>query len=212
MKGLLLKDFYQIVKNFKIYGLLVLLFSALSVWGHSGNLFIVFYPLMLVCAITFSLITLDENSKWVQYCDSLPCTRDQVVCGKYLIGILVFLPSMLLLLLSQCLRMYLAGCFSWGELEAFLAAGVSMGAVQEAITLPFLFKYGAGRARLVSLVFMGCFFGGLAILSTQDLFGSAFLPTPSGSLILGFIMAVSLVLYALSWLLSIRFYRKRELG
>lgn len=212
MKGLLLKDFYQIVKSFKIYGLLVLVFSALSVWGHKNNLFIIFYPLMLVSAITFSLITLDENSKWVQYCDSLPCTRDQVVSGKYLVGILVFLPSMLLLLLGQCLRMYLAGYFSWGELGAFLAAGVSLGAVQEALTLPCLFKFGVGRARLISMVCMGCFFGALVGFSTQDLFGSAFLPTPSGSLILVLIVAVSLVLYALSWLLSIRFYQKRELG
>lgn len=212
MKGLLLKDFYQITKNFKLYGVLILLFAALSIWGHSNNLFITFYPLLLICAISFSLITLDENSKWVQYCDSLPCTRAQVVSGKYLIGILVFLPSSLLLLLGQCLRMHFAGYFSWGELETFLAAGVSLGAVQEALTLPCLFKFGAGRARLISMVCMGCFFGALPFLSTQDLFGSAFLPTPNGSLILGLITAVSLVVYALSWLLSIRFYQKRELG
>ena len=34
MKGLLLKDFYQITKNFKLYGVLILLFAALSIWGH----------------------------------------------------------------------------------------------------------------------------------------------------------------------------------
>lgn len=85
MKGLLLKDYYMLLKYCRPYALIVLIFGACSL-ADGGNLFMLAYPAVLCGINSVSLLAYDEKSRWQQYCETMPYTRKQVVDSKYLLS------------------------------------------------------------------------------------------------------------------------------
>ena len=85
MKGLLLKDWYMVVKYCKAYLLICLVFIGVSIMSDD-NFFFILYPCILCGMIPVTLLGYDERSKWDQYCAALPYTKAQIVSGKYLLG------------------------------------------------------------------------------------------------------------------------------
>ena len=77
-----------------------------------------------------------------------------------------------------------------------------------AILLPFTFKYGVEKGRFAYYITIGicCGVGAFLVSAGFEI------PTVTNSFwLLGAVAGVSILLYALSWRLSIRFYQKREL-
>ena len=75
--------------------------------------------------------------------------------------------------------------------------------------LPILFRFGAEKGRLAYLIFIGVICGGITALSlsaSSKNVSAATMPTPTLGLCVGAIM-----LYILSWRLSVALYQKREL-
>ena len=77
MKGLLLKDYYMLLKYCRPYALIVLIFGVCSL-ADGGNLFMLAYPAVLCGINSVSLLAYDEKSRWQQYCETMPYTRKQV--------------------------------------------------------------------------------------------------------------------------------------
>ena len=75
--------------------------------------------------------------------------------------------------------------------------------LSSALTMPPLFKFGAQKGRIVFIGVVGIFCGLAAILDTPDLSGV--------SLPIALLPILAMVIFAVSWLLSIRFYEKREI-
>lgn len=209
MKGLLLKDAYQAWKLYKVFYLIAVVMEAVSIWVEDMDLFLMVYPFFLVSMIPLNLLTTDEGSKWDVFCGSLPCSRRNVVSGKYLIGILNALPTLGLVAICQGVRMGIRGSFSWGELGTVLLVCVMISMVLPAISLPCAFKFGTNKGRMVQLVLMGVICGGCAALAISLDSG---LPELLGGGIGGAVLLALMGLYALSWYLSVRFYEKRDLG
>ena len=88
MKGLLLKDYYMLLKYCRPYALIVLIFGVCSL-ADGGNLFMLAYPAVLCGINSVSLVAYDEKSRWQQYCETMPYTRKQVVDSKYLMSFLL---------------------------------------------------------------------------------------------------------------------------
>jgi hypothetical protein len=210
MKGLLLKDWYMALKYCRIYLLFSAIFIVASVFD-GDNLILLFYPCMLCGMIPVNLLGYDERSRWLTYCDALPCTRTQFVCAKYLIGLLIQTVLALLTVAAQGVRMGLAGSFAPSELLALLLMLVAVATFSSSIALPFVFKLGAEKGRagyyaMVGFVCAAVVIGSRLSLDPQQLQ----LPVRPG-LLLGSITLVCICIYALSWMLSVRFYQKREL-
>jgi len=100
MKGLLLKEWYMMKKYCKAYLLSSVVFIAVSLFS-SDSLFFVFYPCLLCGMIPVYLLAYDERSRWMQYSGTLPYTKAQIVCGKYLIGLLAQLVSFVATAVAQ---------------------------------------------------------------------------------------------------------------
>lgn len=207
MKGLLLKDIYQMWKYYKIYYILAIVMEISSIWAH--NMFLVVYPLMLMCMLPSNMQTIDESGKWELYCGTLPCTRKQVVTGKYLIGLIIAFPVLALVAICQSLQMDLAGRFSWGDLKDVVMICLEMILLMPAISLPLMFKFGATKSKVVQFVVLGGFIGVVVAWSLLMDHDFSSLPVLKGSVLP---VLVILVVYLLSWRLSIRFYEKRDLG
>lgn len=206
MQGLLLKDWYMIKKYCRAYLLLTVIFTVVSFFGED-NLFLIFYPCLLCGVIPVNLIAYDENSRWTQYSEALPYTRAQIVSSKYLIGIFIQLAVMILTVIAQSIRMNMAGNFSLSELLMIALTMLSIAGLSSAICLPFIFKMGVEKGRTAYYVMIGIVCAGA--VSASMVFGEQ--AEAQIDLPIAIIAVISVAIYALSWYLSIQFYKKREL-
>lgn len=208
MKGLLLKDLYMSASYCRSYLLLVLVFLAVSFFGDDSLFFIV-YPTLIASIIPVTLISYDERDSWAQCSGTLPYSRGQLVSVKYLMGLLFGCVSLVLSLIASVVRMQLRGSFSLEELCFLAVALLVLGVLSPALLLPFIFKFGAEKGRILFYVMASLLCVVSIVVSGLGL--QAALPAMGYAWTLAVVAAVAVALYALSWMLSIRFYQQREL-
>lgn len=210
MKGLLLKEWYQARKAFWIFYLIAILFIAMAL-SPFANSFFLYYPCLLMGLIPMSLQQMDEVSKWEAFCGTLPCSRAQVVSAKYLMGLFGQVSFLVLTLASQGIAWVIRDCFSWAELGGLAVSIAVCAGLLPILTLPLVFKFGAVKGKVVQLIVLGAVVGIAVTLSFStkalllDFFSRFRFLFPC-------VLGVIVILYALSWLLSIRFYKKRDIG
>ena len=207
MKGLLLKDFYMLRKYCKVYLLLALVFVFASLSG-TQNLFFIFYPCMVCSMLPANLLAYDEKSRWLQYSETLPYSKKQLVSVKYLIGLILQGSMLILTAIVQAIVMHLDHVFDLKNYLVLMMLLLTMSLISSSITLPFMFKWGVERGRIsyYLMIALVCF-GSVAIANATEK-GLLAKINPNGVLIA--VCLVSIALYALSWCLSIVFYKKRE--
>ena len=207
MKGLMLKDLYMSAKYCRAFLIIVFVFLAVSFFGDE-NVFFIIYPTMIASIIPVTLISYDERDKWNQYSGTLPYSKAQIVSSKYITGLLFGGSVFILSVLAAAVRMTLKNRFSWDALLMTAVFLLALGVIGPTLLLPFVFKFGAEKGRIAFYVMVGLLCSVGAVLA-----GIGFnvgLPSDSISLSVIIILA-SVLLYALSWRLSILFYQKREL-
>ena len=210
MKGLITKDLFMIVKYFKLYFLLDVIFIIAAFLSPETVSFMM-VPVLISGIIPISLLAYDERSRWTEYSGTLPYSRTQIVSAKYLMGLLM--QSVLCAVLY--IMLLITGAYHGNFDPAGSAVTVMMlfvfAAFFPAVCLPFCFAFGTEKGRISCMVFIGAFIAVSVALgstnvsdnvTTQDL----------AMTIPPFIWAVIIAVYALSWLLSIAIYNKKEAG
>ena len=206
MKGLLLKDWYMVMKYCKAYLLICLVFIGVSIMSDD-NFFFILYPCILSGMIPVTLLGYDERSKWDQYCAALPYTKAQIVSGKYLIGMAAQIGMLVLSTVVQGIRMQVKGTFSWESFGSILSMLAAISFLAPAVSLPPMFRWGTEKGRMAYYISVGLICGISAFLvSVSGITVLGSLPSSTAMLLLGL---ASLVAYGISWYLSILFYQKR---
>lgn len=208
MKGLLLKDFYMAIKYCRTFLIISVLFISVSFVGNE-NLFLIFYPCMLCGIIPVTLLGYDERSGWLQYSETMPYSRAQIVSGKYLIGLFAQLAMLILIGIAQAVRMISQNAFNFNDYAVLICLLITMSLISSSISLPFMFKLGTEKGRMAYYVMIGVVCGGSVFLSSI-LSGDAPAEIEFNAA-LPIVCLVSMGIYALSWYMSIVFYKKREL-
>lgn len=204
MKGLIRKDFYLLWRYCWLMPLLLLAFIVFSVFSSGGQSpFFIYYPCILSSVIPVNLLAYDDAEHWLTYCDTLPVTRRQYVCGKYIMSLICGGTIFLLSAVAAVIRFCRNGAFCPADLTDQLAVLATISLLSSALVMPPIFKFGAQKGRIVFIGVIGIFCGLAAILDTPDLSGL--------SLPIGLLPILAMVIFAVSWLLSIRFYEKREI-
>ena len=208
MSGLLLKELYMARKYCRLHLVITVLFLGMAMLPSAENLFLLFYPSAMASFIPVTLLSYDTQSKWDVYFDTLPTSRAQYVSVKYLIGLMLGELVLALTAVTQLLAIRLNGEIGLNQLLPLLWGLQAITLVLPTLYLPPIFKLGVEKGRIWSLVMIAVTFGGGARLTVgvKD-WGSFSLP---GNLPVWLVLGAA-VLYALSWLLSIRLYRTREL-
>lgn len=207
MKGLLLKDFYLSWRYCRAFIVIVAVFLGVSFTGDD-NIFFLIYPIMIASVIPMTLVSYDEHDKWTAYSGTLPYTRAQLVCTKYLVGMCFGSIAFLISMAATTVRMLMGGGFVLEQLAVVGTALLVLGCLGPALILPYVFKYGAEKGRIAFYITVGVFSGVAAVLAGM---GFQIQTVAHGLWPLAVVAGVALALYALSWWLSIRFYQKREL-
>ncbi|MBQ2745311.1 MAG: ABC-2 transporter permease [Lachnospiraceae bacterium] len=208
MKGLLLKDWYMMKKYCRSYLLIVIVFIAVSLFSND-NMFFVFYPCLLCGMIPVNLLGYDERSRWMQYSGTLPYTKAQIVCGKYLIGLLTQLTILVTTGVVQAVKMIIVHNFVSGDFVVLMLLMLIVSTFTSSICLPFVFKLGVEKGRTAYYIMIG-FVCGASVLASSILRGK-FMSEIQPNLILALLAIVGIGVYILSWYLSVMFFRKREI-
>ena len=205
MIGLLRKDLYMTWAYCRFFVVILGVFLGVGL-VNGENSFFVIYPMIIGMMLPVSIISYDERFKWHIACDALPCSRAQAVSSKYILTLLLVGLIFALTMLIQGIRLSRAGDLAqlW-ELPGML---LPVGLVGPAVLLPVIFRLGVEKGRIFYYVLVGLVAASAVIFSSGQ---SPEIPTaqvqlPGLALVLG-----SLVLFALSWGLSIVLYQRREL-
>ena len=208
MKGLLLKDWYMVKKYCRAYLLITVGFIMISFFSDN-NMFFVFYPCLLCGMIPVNLLAYDERSRWMQYSGTLPYTKTQIVCGKYLIGLFTQLAVFVATGISQAAKMIAAGNFVLGDFAVLMLLMLIISTLTSSISLPFMFKLGVEKGRTAYYVMIG--FACVASALATTLFRGQFLEEIKPNLVLAIFAVVGIVVYIFSWYLSVVFFKKRDI-
>lgn len=219
MIGLLRKDQTLLWTTYNKNFLVVLLCYTAMIFASDSLIFVMYALIFLGGLYVSSTLTLDEQSQWDTYARTLPVTAAQIVGSKYLLSVawtlICFLLSQSLCSLSGLARGNLAD--QWHNYLAGNLAATALVFLYNALTLPLSYKFGAAKARSVTIMATGVLVGvsvlGIGqLLRTTDAEQINLIPVDSVLgvfLVLLAFLAVSLVLFFISWLVSTAIYRNK---
>ena len=146
MKGLLLKDLYN-MKGFARQYVIVIL--AMAVWGAcmKNISFVSIYMVILGGMMSISTMSMDENSGFNKFYLTTPGGVRKLVAAKYLFFVLTVAAGMLVALLIREIAML----FPWLNTSGFdvgtlFVTGFILAAAFS-VSFPVIYKYGAEKGR-----------------------------------------------------------------
>ena len=212
MKGLLLKDAYQMWSYTRW---IILASVAMILMGtffmKEGSNFFMLYGGLLLGLSPMSLLAYDQSSRFSICSAALPVTKEQLVGGKYLIGLCGMALAELLSMAALAAAQLLWGTVSVQITVATLIQMAMLTLLDNIILLPLFYRFGYEKAKYVyylSIGMLGSFRG--YFVSSGDSALDSILPANGSLLVLVVVLAVVLVLYTLSWRLSVAWYGKAE--
>ena len=212
MKGILIKDLYVAAKQCRYLLISPIVFIAISVFGqNTGTLFFAFFASLLMSMFPMTIMSFDERSRWDVFSIALPYKRSDMVLSKYVLSMAGNIVAAALYFVISLI----VNAGNW-DLEFYFSIAViavSFGFIYTAIAFPPIFKLGVEKGRiwyLVSIVAISSIGGGLAE-KASGFFTPTTEPIPMENLSAGLIaFPISVILVAISALISIKFYEKRE--
>ena len=207
MKGLLLKDVYQMWYYTRVIILAAVVMMLVGVFGmKEGSNFFMLYGGFLLGIFPMTLLAYDQNSRFSAYSAALPVTKEQLVGSKYLIGLGAMALSELLSMAALAAAQLLWGTVTVQITVATLLQVAMLTLLGNMILLPLSYRFGYENYLCIGV--LACLMG-IAVSSGGTLLNSI-LPAHGSLLVLVVVLVAALALYALSWRLSVAWYGKAE--
>lgn len=209
MKGLLLKDGYQTVSQMKTMYLTVAVILVVWMFSTSDSYaFPISYAAIFLGVLPVNLLGYDQNSGWVEYSLTLPVSKKVLVAEKYLVGLLCAAASVVIGGLFVAVLSVRKGVELDGTALFFVGNGVNTILLMNSISLPLMYRFGAEKARMIYILTFAGFgalsAGGGALVDEFQTNGRFQASIGLGAAL----FVVVLVLYVLSWRLSVAWYGK----
>ena len=206
MAGMLYKDFLLTRKDLAAYALLLLAMGVVG-QGAVGATLLLGLMALYCSGVASALFTYDAKVHWPPYGACTPGGRARLVGGRYLYA-LVVLAGGVLAVGGMLLALSAMGHLSMELADALraLAACAAAALAINAFLLPALFLLGDWGRVLFVLVVVVLFVLLLVSLFAEERLGGVFRLLPVALLLL-----LAAGLFALSWRLTLRLYRHKEL-
>lgn len=199
MRALLIKDILNIKAQGKAILLVLAIWFIISVFNGSGSFFA---ALSVVYAILLPLtsVTADDKCGFERYAMTMPVTRTVMALSKYVFALACAL-IMAVIGFAACV---IIDSSSVNEALATCASCFCVAVVLVSLLLPLVYKFGPEKARLVMMVVFIA--GFLTLVFAFDKLGIE----PDLELLMIALPALALVLLAVSAVISVGIYRKKE--
>ena len=143
MKGLLYKDWKMLLKQGRMYLLIMLVFSIVPQFTRMG------FAMAYAAILPYSIIAYDEQSKWPRLAIMMPYTDGQLVLSKYVLSWFGMLFVMVVSAISRTADYFIHGqtvlIQEYQEVLIFTAAS----SLFSTVVLPLVFRFGVERGRLM---------------------------------------------------------------
>ena len=201
MKGLLLKDFYNVKNLILYYALVAAVFAVVSVVS-SNIYFFCGFMIFISVGLVSSTISYDAQDKWDRYALSSGVSRRTAVLSKYVFTVVTILCSLALgLILALALGYRQAVDFL--PVVAYSFAGV----LSVGIVLPCFFRFGVEKARVIYMIVIvftvALMVGGISVFERLNFAAQA-------PWMLVLLAVLSVAILAISYFVSLRIYRNKE--
>ena len=197
MRGLLIKDFYNIWKQGLWYAAMIAMFCGISVIAENPA-FSATIGILASASVPLTAIAYEEKDGWQKFAAAGGLSAGTVVAEKYLLGILFALPGAV----GYCIAFAVVGTET---AAAEFAAPLCMQLFAPAAVLPLIFRFGIekGRTYMIALVvvFMLVFIGLMPLVGKVEIAQSA---------LIACLFCATAVILAVSYRISVALYRKKE--
>ena len=215
MKGILRKDLLLAWKNMQYLLLAFVIFTLGMVSQDSETRILMTGMYLCLIGVLTPLYTFsyDRTAHWDVYARALPVERWKIVLAQYLLGLVFLAAGLLLGGAVIAVSGFLGAAQETGRMVGSLAGMMAGGLLLLSLQLPFFYRFGPEKARLlivVTIFLVAALFG--ASLSVENTSGLSLLfsllnPTPMASFLL---IAAAFFLVVGSFFLGVRIYCKRE--
>ena len=201
MKALVKKDIFVLIRQMRLFLLMIAVFAVLP----QGNMSI--FAVVYCGMLPYTAMAYDERSKWDDLAAAMPYTVGDIVLSKYILGWLaVGCATVLSMLGNLVLGRFITTDFPAGALLPTMC----MGLLVMAVTLPLMFRFGVEKGRMF-FVFLMVFVavGGAGLV--QGIMGNeGGVSVGAAALIQLGIPLLAAALTAVSVPLSMSMYKKRR--
>lgn len=203
MKGLLLKDIYTMVKQLKIFLLLIVILACLPGY-YSVSAFAVVYAAML----PITAVAYDERSKWNRLAAMMPYSVQDLVLSKYVLGYLMIGAATLISVISQVVLAVVSGNGYGLEEVLELVVVVSIAVILLSVNLPLMFRFGVEKGRMAFIILTVVTV--MLLFSLKDtVFAWLLSAQISGCVAIVSCIAATVLLNFASYLLSLKLYARK---
>ena len=202
MKGLLYKDFRIILKDYRSFLILAIVFILMGVFWKEG-LYGPVYGMFFLTTVVSTLQNYDEAVGFRKYCETFPLSRSDIVNEKYLLSLALAFGGILLFAIVSLVL---------GRTEMIFETAMAMAAIglsASAFSLPFSFIFGAQKGSLVRMaVILAMVICGMVLINYTEVILN-FLSSQALTSVLIFVLVIAA--FEISRRITIRFYEKKEL-
>ena len=210
MKGLILKDLYNISHNAKSL-FFTLIFLSICLIPSSGASGFAITTTIIFSMMTLTTFSLDERSKWAKYALIMPVTRKDYVKAKFVVNFIFSLAGTVIGSIIACIGEIVKGTFEPVTLLVCCGMGLCLGVFFGSLFIPLIIKWGTEQARMVSVVAVAV--PSLLIYVLYMLLKVVFGVVFTDSLVIALLVAtpvvVGLISYC-SYLISVRLFKMQE--
>ena len=207
MKGLLLKDILMLKSYARTISLMVVIYLVSGITWDNVYFFAGLSGILCIMMV-MSSFSYDHYAKWDPYGASLPVTRADMVGAKYLLALVMMgLGAAVTALMHVVFILVRKGEFA--ALLPITLGTTAAGAFLVSVLLPCVYKFGPEKARL-ALMLVGVLVGLTVSLGVWLLPGNLEYTAVKLPLII-VLPAVEIAGFYLSYRLSCRIYRRKEL-
>lgn len=216
MKSLIIKDLYNIGHNAKSMLFMLLVFAFVFI-PYSGPEAYIITSGVLCSMMVITTFSFDDHSKWMKYAMVTPISKKDLVASKFIVLLIFSAVGVVFGLVIGCIGGILVYKIDYSNVSSLLTlpfvtlVGLVVAEIFGSVSIPLLFKFGAEKARILSLI--SFIFPAVVCFGTYELlrfFGITFTD------LLIFILLCSSPVIALVWNLlmykiSYVIFSKREL-
>ncbi len=168
MLGFIKKDIAMIKSNFKLIGILIVVYTIMGLMGEVDISFILPFMSVMIMISTFSY---DNYNNWDAYSISLPNGRKNSVKAKYIATILMILVvSIITIILSFIISYLNTKSINYGQILISMFGEIFGTLLVLTFMYPIIYKFGVEKARIgIFLIVFGIVFIGGFLLQFIDL-------------------------------------------
>lgn len=208
MRGLLYNDWIIMWKQCWLQIICIILFGVFSIIGDNQSflLFVVLYSALLPQTI----MAYNEKNKWDRMALTMPVSRDQIVAERYIMSFTLVAVAFIICTVFSFAKSLIGG----GSINEALQVVLLMGGVTliiNSIYMPVIFRFGMERARLCVIIIAGAVGAVVYAVSSGEASGLTSLAEGIMNANVFLFLAVCLLIYILSMLVSMGIYSKKQL-